>query len=95
MTPESEPGLPVSARAATLLREAADIIEGQRAVDYGSFKGNLSVAGSVAHLPPEKIAAALIGIKAARLNFQPRHADSMIDLLGYTALTLATYGKIA
>jgi len=84
----------VSSDAATLLREAADIIEGQRAVDYGSFTDNMAFAGDIAGLKPHGIARALIGVKAARLHYQPDHHDSMVDLLGYTALTLAAYGEL-
>jgi len=81
-------------QAADLLREAADLIEGARAKDYGSFTDNMNTCAKEACITPLEAARVMRGVKRARLEHQPSHHDSMVDYLGYCALTLKDYGKL-
>ena len=81
-------------KAVKLLREAADLIEGARASDYGSFASNLEIAADHADTDEETVARVMCGIKRARLEHQDYHHDSMVDYLGYVALMLNEFGHL-
>lgn len=77
-----------------------DTILAQRSADYGSYKSNceftlkffrknINIVLSNTEINDLENAMAfyyifMIGAKLARLNFNPKHADSKIDLAGYT-----------
>jgi len=83
-----------SHKAAELLRDAADLIEGARASDYGSFARNLEIAADHAETTDSTVARVMCGIKRARLAHQHYHHDSMVDYLGYVALMLNEFGHL-
>jgi len=72
--------------AAALLREAADLVAGPRADDYGDFLKNSERAAALANITPLQAADAMIGYKNARLIHTPDHHDSIVDKIAYTAL---------
>jgi len=75
-----------SEEAAKLLREAADLVGGARADEYGEFKDNAAFAASFAGVSTMQAIDVMIGFKRARLRHSPEHHDSIVDLLGYQAL---------
>jgi len=77
-----------------LLREAADLIEGSRASDYGSFARHLKIAADHAGTDKETVARAMCGIKKARLAHQNYQIDIMVDYLGCVALMLNEFGHL-
>ena len=72
--------------AATWLRRAADLIDGDRQDDYGDFLDNSKFAAGVASISVLEAIDAMIGYKKSRLNNTPTHEDSIVDLIGYYAL---------
>jgi len=81
--------------AAEMLRKAADRISGPRQRDYGDFKENCELAAHLVPttkgitLPPVAIGMVMQALKRVRLRNSPTHQDTMIDLIGYTALEMA------
>ena len=74
------------------LKIAADLIDVERAADYGDARRNFA---HVAHLwrdafgwdvDVEQVPLAMILLKVARLTSNARHEDSWIDIAGYAAL---------
>ena len=73
----------------TILRQADEIINGDRAKDYGPATENFQ---RIAHLwtpifgqavTVEQVCLAMIQLKAARLCNSPDHRDSWMDIAGY------------
>jgi len=79
--------------AARLLRKAADIVEGAREQEYGNYVDNLATMSKISDADSFTCAKVMQGVKQARLENSNFHEDSMIDMLGYTALRLAIFGK--
>lgn len=78
------------------LQAAGDIINGQRALDYGPADENhdrIAAIWSVVfgqHVTRQEVVLAMIGVKMARLAnpLQPdmKHEDTWVDICGYGAL---------
>jgi hypothetical protein len=77
-------------RAVALLRKAADTIE-QRAQEYLGVGDMFDVIADKADTDLEVVFRVLIGTKQARIDANPDHLDSYIDLIAYTALS---YGHV-
>ena len=75
-----------------VLRQAGDLISGDRHTDYGSaYDNHMRIARiwSVVlqqDITPEQVAACMIGVKLARLVNDNTKADSWVDIAGYAAL---------
>lgn len=82
----------LSGRRSVILRTAGNLINGQRAKDYGDAGENFQriadlwsvIIGS--RIEPEQVALCMAQVKIARLITSPTHQDSWIDLAGYAAL---------
>ena len=83
-----------SHKAAELLRDAADLIDGARASDCGSFARDLEIAADHAGTDKETVARAMCGIKKARLEHQNYQIDIRVDYLGCVALMLNEFGHL-
>ena len=75
-----------------VLNKAGELIDGERAKDYGdaaeNFK-NIATMWSVVFghpVLPEQVALCMTGVKVCRLTKSLDHADSWIDAAGYIAL---------
>jgi hypothetical protein len=73
-------------KAVALLRKAADTIE-QRAQEYRGVGDMFDSIADRADTDVEVVFNVLIGTKQARIDANPEHLDSYIDLLAYTALS--------
>lgn len=73
----------------SILQQADEIINGERAVDYGSATDNfkrIADLWSVVFGHPvtvEQVTLCMIGLKMARLCNTPGHEDSWMDIAGY------------
>jgi hypothetical protein len=81
----------------TILREAEELIRGERAVVYGDAKinhdriaalWNAYITGKYGVSSLEAIDAAIMMmlVKIARLEHTPNHRDSYVDIAGYAEL---------
>ena len=76
----------------TILKEAHEIIYGDREKTYGDPSKNLSLIGQLwgAYLGQDisdyDVAYLMIMLKIARLSNTPDHRDSLVDICGYAAL---------
>lgn len=90
--------------AHTLLSNAANCINGERAGDYGAAVDNFERIAALwtAMTPPtpdgshvvftvEDVANFMICVKLARLVNTPGHMDSLVDICGYAALARQTH----
>lgn len=74
------------------LSEAADLIGGQRAADYGDAAENfahIAAGWSIilgADVTAHEVALCMDWLKTCRLIGTPTHHDSWVDKAGYTAL---------
>ena len=74
------------------LKRAADLINGDRAKDYGdAYDNHLSVASMWSAILGIKVSVrmvylCLIALKVSRLVKSPDHVDSWTDICGYGAL---------
>ena len=74
-----------------ILLQAADLTEGVRDQEYGSWEENaMAIAGIwsaiIGHkVEPRHVALCMVGLKLVRLKHQP-HADSWVDIAGYAGL---------
>jgi hypothetical protein len=83
------------------LTTAGELINGQRAKDYGDASENFQRIADLwapvlgATVTREQVALCLAQLKIARLITSPAHTDSWADLIGYAALgtELATENK--
>ena len=75
-----------------LINTAKDLINGQRAKEYGPAKFNherIATIWSIVlgrSVPAEQVVACMIGVKLARLSEDITKDDSWIDIVGYAAL---------
>jgi len=75
-----------------LLSKAAELIDGQRAKDYGNAAenfGNIATIWTVIlghSVSAEQVALCMTGVKICRLTKTIDHVDSWIDSAGYIAL---------
>lgn len=76
-----------------VLQQAATLINGDRAKDYGDASENFSRIGKIwgailgtEDVPPETVAVMLVGLKVSRLATSRKHADSWVDIAGYAGL---------
>jgi len=77
-----------------ILEEAQTIIYGDREQTYGSPSKNLQqiadlwsvYLGNTTALTCEDVCNMMILLKVARLQNQPTHRDSQVDICGYAAL---------
>ena len=75
-----------------VLAKAGELINGQRAEDYGAVKRNFEdiarlwspVLGT--KVQPWQVALCMAHLKAARIFKTPSHEDSWVDAIGYLAL---------
>ena len=81
--------------ALDVLEEAKDLIYGQRADDYGDAQSNFQRMADLVNpiikkadgkLTATDMALVMIQVKIARLQENPDHEDSWIDIAGYAAL---------
>lgn len=96
-TPAQETGTDEPNERARILAESEQLINGDRAKDYGDPNENF---GRIANLwnaqfahklnqpfTAQDVAYALIHLKMSRLANTPGHRDSLIDVCGYAALS--------
>lgn len=75
-----------------VLTKAADLIDGQRAHDYGDATESFTRLATIwtgilgNNVTPAQVAICLAGLKLSRLAATPTHPDSWVDLAGYAAL---------
>lgn len=75
-----------------VLATAGDLINGDRASDYGdAYENHMRIAqmwGAILkqEITPQHVAMMMIALKLSRLANQPTHTDSWIDICGYGAL---------
>jgi hypothetical protein len=74
-----------------LLQQAADVIEHRKGI-YGSPRelfAQIAARWSLVlgiEVSPAQVALCLIDLKLARLNRNPSHLDSVVDVAGYAAI---------
>lgn len=79
-------------RNKNFLLEALDLIEGERAENYGDAKENHARIAAMwsalleKEVTPNQVYLCLIAVKMSRLMESPRHRDSWLDIAGYAAL---------
>ena len=77
--------------AANFLKRVAQVLE-DRGAAYGDPKtqmGAIARRWSITLGTPvtaQQVALCMIDLKLTRLTFDPRHADSVVDVIGYAAL---------
>ena len=86
--------------AAQLLRKAADLLEGDRNDEYGGVLNNHERIAAMwttglgkGEFTAGDVATAMGLVKVSRMLANPKHEDSYVDMLAYTAIT-ASYGLI-
>ena len=79
-------------RNKNFLLEALDLIEGERAENYGDAKENHARIAAMwsalleKEVTPNQVYLCLIAVKMSRLMESPRHLDSWLDIAWYSAL---------
>jgi hypothetical protein len=74
-----------------MLNNAASIIA-ERGATYGDFGESVAAIAkrwSITldrHVTPSQVVLCMIDLKLTRLRHDPTHLDSMLDIIGYTAL---------
>lgn len=74
------------------LSGAGELINGQRATDYGDARTNFTDIAKLwspilgIEIPPWQVALCMNQLKVARLFKTPSHEDSWMDGIGYLAL---------
>ena len=74
-----------------LLLEAAELIHGQRAIDYGDPRENFARIAALwtvvlgIKVAPWQVAVCMLMLKVARIVKTPSHRDSWLDSGGYVA----------
>lgn len=74
-----------------ILSRAADLIEGDRQKDYGSWQDNAADIAAMwsvilgQRVEPRQVTLCMAALKLVRLKQGP-HEDSWVDLAGYAAL---------
>jgi hypothetical protein len=78
-------------RAAAMLEHAADILA-ERRKTYGDPRLSMSAIAArwsitLGHaVTPAQVVLCLMDLKLARLQHDPAHRDSMVDLIGYATM---------
>jgi len=101
-TPSSDASRPVAAQDASrpvvmigrqhILKSAGDLIDGDRAKDYGdAYVMHARIAAGWSQIlgidvAPHQVALCMVFLKISRLVESPDHADSYVDLVAYGAL---------
>lgn len=73
----------------TILEEALEVVNGERAVDYGDMKtsfSNIAKGWSViakTEISPSQVALMMIWLKISRENNNHKR-DNLVDIVGYT-----------
>lgn len=80
--------------ATVILRRAADAIE-QRAKEYRGQGDMFEDIASESGLETHQVFDVLMAVKSVRLEANPEHKDSLIDLIAYHALSKAYEHKEA
>lgn len=84
-----------------ILVDAATLIDGDRAKDYGDAATSFSRVACIwsgilgMDVTPEQVAMCLAGLKLSRLAHSPNHRDSWVDICGYAALGGEIAGRAA
>jgi len=84
-------------KASEMLQAAANLVGGQRAIDYGDKKVNheriadlwnywLVQQGKPSDITAYDVAMMMLLLKIARLIHSPGHQDSHIDIAGYASI---------
>lgn len=77
---------------AYFLDKAEELINGQRAQDYGDARDNHQRIADIwsvilgQQITPEQVCACMIGLKLARLANDMKQDDTWVDIAGYAAL---------
>ncbi|MEU3013360.1 DUF6378 domain-containing protein [Nocardia asteroides] len=80
------------ARTPGILQEAAALIDGERAEQYGDPRDNLARTAEMwtgylgVGITPADVAHMMILLKVSRARTTPGHRDSLVDIAGYAAL---------
>ena len=78
---------------ATLMRKSADVLE-QRAAEYAGQSDMFDEISQRSGLSLDEVFKVLIAVKEARLSANPKHHDSLVDLINYTGFKyLVQYGE--
>lgn len=89
---QSEPSMIGKLDRDEILNAASDLINGQRAKDYGdAYEMHRRIAAGWAeilcvNITPAQVALCMAWLKIARLVETPDHLDSFVDLVAYGAL---------
>ena len=81
-----------SMNRAYFLDKAEELINGQRAQDYGDARDNHQRIADIwsvilgQQITPEQVCACMIGLKLARLANDMQQDDTWVDIAGYAAL---------
>ena len=81
-----------SMNRAYFLEKAGELINGQRASDYGDARLNHQRIADIwgvilgQEITPEQVCACMIGLKLARLTNDMKQDDTWVDIAGYAAL---------
>ena len=81
-----------SMNRAYFLDKAEELINGQRAQDYGDARDNHQRIADIwsvilrQQITPEQVCACMIGLKLARLANDMKQDDTWVDIAGYAAL---------
>jgi hypothetical protein len=79
-----------------ILEQANNLINGDRAKDYGSTLDNFGRIAKMwsailgVEVTPEQHVLCMLAVKMARLCNSPKHMDSIVDIAGYAG----TYEKL-
>ena len=86
----------ISRNRESFLKEAGELINGQRAKEYGPARKNHKRIADIwsilldkklkEPITPEEVVACMIGVKVARLAEDINKDDSWLDVIGYAAL---------
>ena len=88
----SEPSFMIGKDRHKILKDAGDLIDGDRARDYGdAYEMHRRIAAGWSEIlqtpvKPHEVALCMAFLKIARLVETPAHADSYVDLVAYGAL---------
>lgn len=87
-----EPSVIGSVTRDTILEAASDLVNGQRAKDYGdAYETHRRIAAGWTEIigvnvSPSQVALCMAWLKISRLVETPDHLDSFVDLVAYGAL---------
>lgn len=88
--------MPKAIKGTEILHKANDLINGDRASEYGSATENFGRIAAIwsqilkRTVTEEEVILCMIGLKMARLVNTPTHEDSWVDIAGY----VGCWGKV-